>query len=357
MHKVAALRPQFIAMRSKYASVTNPNDRAWALARGVWRVCRANGVQPLRVVVVPLVQLPLLLGMVVAVRRMLLPDAPHAPGLREGGTLWFVDLTAPDPKAVLPLISLALLLGNLQLSGAATQNPVWLMLRNVMQAASMVALPLYAELPAGVFLYWIPNSAFSLLQTSLVRRTRLSRQLRGLEPLSAATSPPVHVSRLRGPSDGVTLAEPRPDVDPSSIGASPPRSFTGDELVWRRRIDSDARDTEAHVKLSKMLMKEQRLDDAVAHLWPAVQAIPQEESGPVRFQVRQSRLHLIQSFAPIGICPSQLTTHSPREQRSWRSSLLCKKSSTSQSPCSSRYYSSSLHLWRGYYAWQVAKKR
>uniref|UniRef100_A0A7S3C2G9 Uncharacterized protein n=1 Tax=Haptolina ericina TaxID=156174 RepID=A0A7S3C2G9_9EUKA len=42
---------------------------------------------------------------------------------------------------------------------------------------------------------------------------------------------------------------------------------------------------EAHVKLSKLLLKEMRLGEAVAHLWPAIQDTPREHSAPLRFQL------------------------------------------------------------------------
>ena len=39
------------------------------------------------------------------------------------------------------------------------------------------------------------------------------------------------------------------------------------------------------VLLSKSLLRAKRPADAVAHLWPAVRATPQESSAPVRFQL------------------------------------------------------------------------
>ena len=39
------------------------------------------------------------------------------------------------------------------------------------------------------------------------------------------------------------------------------------------------------MKLSKLLLRAKRPEDAVSHLWPAVQAAPQESSAPLRFQL------------------------------------------------------------------------
>ena len=39
------------------------------------------------------------------------------------------------------------------------------------------------------------------------------------------------------------------------------------------------------MELSKLLIREKRTQDAIAHLWPAVKATPVEVSAPLRFQL------------------------------------------------------------------------
>ena len=59
-------------------------------------------------------------------------------------------------------------------------------------------------------------------------------------------------------------------------------------VSWHFRGFKAARHTrcvEAHVLLSKRLMREQRVGEAAAQLWPAVQAAPREASAPLRFQL------------------------------------------------------------------------
>lgn len=150
-----ALRPQFAVISSECAKIQSPNERVLALTSRIWAECRRRNVQPLGVVGLPLIQIPLLLGLLLSVRRLLLPDSLHAPALKEGGALWFQDLTVPDQSAVLPVVSLLVLMANLQLSlSAGRPGGVLLGLRNFAQAGAIVSLPFYAELPAGIFLYW-----------------------------------------------------------------------------------------------------------------------------------------------------------------------------------------------------------
>ncbi len=64
---------------------------------------------------VPLVQLPLGFGMFRLLRSMAtLP----VPSFEDGGVLWFLDLTVPDPFFVLPLASAAMMYLSLRVSPA-----------------------------------------------------------------------------------------------------------------------------------------------------------------------------------------------------------------------------------------------
>ena len=70
-------------------------------------------------------QLPLLIGLIVSVRRMLLPESPYAEQMASGGAFFCRDLTAPDPTYVLPVASLLMLIANLQLSGLGSRSAVY----------------------------------------------------------------------------------------------------------------------------------------------------------------------------------------------------------------------------------------
>ena len=337
--RLLGLRPRFAALRRECAAITSPNERARTLAVRMYSECRQHGVEPLSVIGLPLVQIPLLLGLLVSVRRLLLPDAPHAPALRVGGILWFRDLTVPDPTAALPLMSLLVMLANLQLS-LSTGRPGGLLLglRNFAQAGAVVGLPFYAELPAGLFMYWLPNSAFSLAQTAAVRRLsplavemaspellrkahlqqqqQQALQQQALQRHQAAQPPPqpsLHELASSLPLTGASAAEARPAIATATAatpGIVPPSSTAlplaaasalggalghpeGAALVrdpegaaaWRARIAADPIDVTAHVELSKLLIRAKQPVAAMAHLWPAVLAAPQEASGPIRFQL------------------------------------------------------------------------
>ncbi len=212
--RFVALRPQFAVVRAEVAQIADPSARASAYLRGVWRTARAAGVQPLAVVGMPLLQIPLLIVAILAVRRLVLEPASEAraASLRQGGAAWFTDLTAKDASRVLPLAAVVMTVANFQLAFSASRNPVWGVVRDLFQGGCVVLFPFYAELPAGVFLYWVPNSLWSLAQTAAVRRTAASQSLRGMAP--AATAPAA--ARLPAP------AAPAPAAPAASAGAAAP---------------------------------------------------------------------------------------------------------------------------------------
>ena len=293
--RLLALRPQLLAVRDETAEIASPNARLWARVSKMYAVCRSKGVRPLRVVGLPLVQIPLLLTLVVSVRRMLLPDSPWADAMAHGGALWFRDLGAPDATAVVPVLSLLVLMANFQLASHGSRSGLLYGVRNVFQAGSVVALPFYAELSSGVFMYIIPNSAFSLLQTTLVRRFMPLPVAASARQVAATTRTPNAASDTSssrvGRDDDATPALPEPAVGaagPADVEVATANTVMSEaERECRGRIAVDALDVEAHVLLSKVLLRAKRVDEAVAHLWPLVkeQAIPRDASAPIRFQL------------------------------------------------------------------------
>ena len=78
--RFVALRPRFALLHAELEKAAmGPGARANAFLRGVWHTARAAGVQPLAVVGMPLLQLPLLIVALLAARRLVLEPASEAP--------------------------------------------------------------------------------------------------------------------------------------------------------------------------------------------------------------------------------------------------------------------------------------
>ncbi|KAI0243996.1 hypothetical protein L0F63_004177, partial [Massospora cicadina] len=119
-------------------------------------------LNPLSVMVAPLIQAPIMLSFFMALRAM--AEAP-VPGFASGGLLWFTDLTAADPYGVLPVMCGLGLLASVELGArfgpsAQTFSPG---MRYLFRGLAVVSVPFIYHLPAAIFLYWVPSNLFSLL--------------------------------------------------------------------------------------------------------------------------------------------------------------------------------------------------
>ena len=70
----------------------------------IWNIYQKNNCNPLKMAIMPLVQLPLFLSFFIAIRKMAYVPVES---MKTGGALWFQDLTVPDPYYVLPVVACA----------------------------------------------------------------------------------------------------------------------------------------------------------------------------------------------------------------------------------------------------------
>lgn len=323
--RLAHLRPLVRAVVESCRHVKHAPRRHAQTLTGIWNVCVQNGVHPVSLFSGALVQLPVFILCVVSVRRMLLaagsgtgaaaaaggadhagaaaaPSAPAhalvsgAEGLVDGGALWFPDLSAADPLGALPVVTIASFLLTTEVSrivsasaeqapaGASADGPAWLsFLRHRLQDIGVIALPAIAQLPCGVFMYWLPNNLLSLSQLVAFRQPAVRAAL-GLDP-----PPPEH---LRERSDGGTVHRTARAVfleQARALEAKDDAQAAAE--VYKRAVQANPNDVEAAVALVRLLLKSESTEAhalAVAVLKPIVETQP--DSRPARLALT-SALH------------------------------------------------------------------
>lgn len=106
---------------------------------------------------------------------------PNSAQFEDGGFSWFLDLTEKDPTLVLPLLSISLsylAIGYSFHQSKGKQNYYVTLFQDGLQCLLIICIPLYMQLPCGVFCYLIPSSIFSLIQTRLFRTPSFRRFIR-----------------------------------------------------------------------------------------------------------------------------------------------------------------------------------
>lgn len=125
-----ALFPLAVKMQTNAAKIANINPHAQALhielmaykkdgnkqaeaAQGMklLKLYQDNNCHPAKMFIMPFAQMPIFISFFMALRGMArLP----VESFKTGGTLWFTDLTVPDPMYALPLLACAMFLSNVE---------------------------------------------------------------------------------------------------------------------------------------------------------------------------------------------------------------------------------------------------
>ena len=239
--KLAIVGPEMKQYTDRMSAVKATGDyeemqRATMEMRGF---LQKHDLKPFRAMIMPLVQMPVFIGLFFALRGF---AEVKFPGFASGGLSWFTDLTVSDPLYVLPVLSSALTIAVIQ-SGAesATPNETSVKVKRFLTAALVISTPFIAYFPSvrrdvpvialivqAVFVYWVTNNTISLTQTVALRFDGVRSALGiPLVPKTAPISPTAEglqalpsSSFMDGFRAGQALAAA--DVVPAAMTEAPP---------------------------------------------------------------------------------------------------------------------------------------
>ena len=114
--------------------------------------------------------------------RLMLENPQYGGQLLEGGVSWFSDLTSEDRTMYLPFVAAMV---NYQTLNIVIPTPEGthartfpLKMKDFFQTVLIISFPALVNLPAGVFMYWIPSGLFSIAQRSLFMNNSFRALLR-----------------------------------------------------------------------------------------------------------------------------------------------------------------------------------
>ena len=113
--KLANLQPQLQEIHKRMTKLRESGNQELLNQESakMMALYRKHDCNPLKMFIMPLVQGPVFVSFFIALRRMV--QAPVI-SMKYGGTLWFTDLTIPDPMFVLPLVACASFLANIEVT-------------------------------------------------------------------------------------------------------------------------------------------------------------------------------------------------------------------------------------------------
>jgi YidC/Oxa1 family membrane protein insertase len=154
MKEMQKLQPKMAELKEKFKS-----DRD-AMNKAVMELYKTHKVNPMGGCLPMLVQIPVFFGLYRALMYSI--ELRHAPFM-----LWIVDLSAPDPYKVTPIV-MGITMFIQQKMTPSNMDPV--------QAKMMLALPvvftfMFLNFPSGLVVYWLVNNVLTIAQQSYINKT------------------------------------------------------------------------------------------------------------------------------------------------------------------------------------------
>lgn len=133
--------------------------------------------------------------------------AEKVPSFKEGGALWFTDLTTPDSFFILPVMSglATLLTVELGAVDGMQGQPMMSKMKMFLRGFAVLIIPATASFPKALFCYWLTTNMCSLVQTLVLKQPAIKRAV-GI-PETAHLAPPVTAAPTAGASI-MTLSQP-----------------------------------------------------------------------------------------------------------------------------------------------------
>lgn len=160
--------PEITEYQKKYkelAAKNAPTEEIAVVAKKMKDVFTKYNCNPLRSFTLPLFQMPIFLSMFFGIQRM----GDYFPGFAKGGFGIFENLSVADPTYILPALNGLSFLLIIETNSDIDTSPHGPMIKTAFRAMA-VGMPFATYyFPMGVFVYWITNNCFTMVQGALLR--------------------------------------------------------------------------------------------------------------------------------------------------------------------------------------------
>lgn len=134
------------------------------------------------------------------------------PSFKQGGALWFTDLSIADPTYLMPVLASAGFLITIELGGeAGEQNEQTAQMKSIFRILGIAMIPLTASIQQSVFVYWICSNTFSIFQTLLFKLPIVQKGL-NLKPEIPGMNLPIHGLPKSSPTNSLQFI-PKENID------------------------------------------------------------------------------------------------------------------------------------------------
>ncbi|KAB8113361.1 hypothetical protein EE612_052342 [Oryza sativa] len=201
--KLNAISPEMEAIKEEMNAM-DPKSAKEGKAK-MTALFQKHGVSPFTPLKGLLIQGPIFMSFFFAIRNMI----DKVPSMKGGGSLWFTDLTTPDPLYILPVLTALIFLVTVELNlqEGMEGNPMARKMKNFSRGMAVLTVPFTMSFAKGIFCYWITSNLFTLTYGFVIRRPAVRKfcNLPALEAQSASAKK--QMFNLFGGSKALTTAE------------------------------------------------------------------------------------------------------------------------------------------------------
>ncbi|XP_042386260.1 mitochondrial inner membrane protein OXA1-like [Zingiber officinale] len=193
-----------------------------------------HGVTPFTLLRGLFIQGPAFMSFFFAISNMV----EKVPSFKGGGTLWFTDLTTPDPLYILPILTALSFLATVELNMQVGMegNLMGKNMKNFFRVLAVLTVPFTARFPKAIFCYWVTSNLFSLGYGFVMKRPPV-RKFLNLPEVVPQPQPTggsfsfFGTSKQTAPVDPSTTAEAASPVFPPRVKVSE-QSRTSDKKIY-----------------------------------------------------------------------------------------------------------------------------
>ncbi|XP_074583968.1 mitochondrial inner membrane protein OXA1-like [Curcuma longa] len=156
--KLSLIKPEMEQIREEMDTM-NPKSLQEGQKR-MKELFKKNGVSPFTPLKGLFIQGPVFMSFYFAISNMV----EKVPSFKGGGTLWFTDLTTPDPQYILPILTGLAFLATVELNmqEGMEGNSMAKTMKNFSRVLALLTVPFTASFPKAIFCYWVTSNLFSL---------------------------------------------------------------------------------------------------------------------------------------------------------------------------------------------------
>ena len=219
MRKMQDLKPEMDRLRAEH------KDDPQVLQQEMMKLYRERGANPLGGCLPILVQLPIFIVLFYTIKEFERLDS-----FRNGGLLWFQDLTVFDPLYILPVLYIATMMISQEIAMQNTAPEQ----KRIMRFLPLVFGIVLIRFPAGLFVYWVTSNLISIAQNLLIYHNAPKPSTKGDKQEADAPERPAANSPADNGYRAKTDETVAPDR-PAANGSGGQQSETGQRKRARRR--------------------------------------------------------------------------------------------------------------------------